>query len=104
MTRSWRSRAIRSRSSYRDSRWASARLAASSSATPAWAAKGATTSACVGGNGGAPDLAHRPARGRGGPLVGGEVGGRYRFSGGEHPPGQGLAGRQDQAARGVRAV
>jgi len=50
------------------------------------------------------DLAHRPARRRGGPLVGGEVGGRDRLSGGEHPSGQRLAGRKDQAARGVGAV
>jgi hypothetical protein len=54
MTRSCRSRAIRSLSSYTRSRSASARLDASSSATPAWAANEATTSAWAGGNGGAP--------------------------------------------------
>ena len=54
MTRSCRSWAIRSLSSYSDSRSASARLAASSSATPAWAANEATTSAWAWGNGGAP--------------------------------------------------
>ena len=51
MTRSCRSRAIRSRSWYTDRRSASARLAASSSATPACAAKEAANDASVGGKG-----------------------------------------------------
>src|SRR6476659_8455726 len=54
MTRSCRSWAIRSLSSRIDRRSASARLASSSSATPAWAANEATTSAWAWGNGAAP--------------------------------------------------
>ena len=49
MTRSCRSRPIRSLSSDSDSRSASTRLAASSSATPAWAANEAATPAGPGG-------------------------------------------------------
>ena len=51
-----------------------------------------------------PDLAHRAAGGLGGALVGGEVGRRHRLAGGQHLAGQGLAGRQHQAAGRVRAV
>ena len=51
-----------------------------------------------------PDLAHRAAGGLGGALVGGEVGRRHRLAGGQHLAGQGVAGRQHQAAGRVRAV
>jgi hypothetical protein len=49
------------------------------------------------------DVAHHAAGGRGGAIVGGEVGGRHRLPGGQHLPRQRLAGREHQAARGVRA-
>jgi hypothetical protein len=93
MTRSCRSRAIRSLSSYSDSRSASARLAASSSATPAWAT-----------NERQPDLAHRVPGSLGGALVGGEVGRRHRLAGDQNAAGQGLAGRQHQAAGRIGAI
>ncbi len=51
-----------------------------------------------------PDVAHRAAGGLGGPLVVGEVGRCHRLARGQHPPGQGLAGRQHQAADRVCAV
>ena len=54
MTRSCRSRAIRSRSWYTNRRSASPRLAASSSATPACAANEAANAASACGNGAAP--------------------------------------------------
>ena len=68
MTRSCKSRAIRSRSSYSDSRSASERRAASSSATPAWAANEAMTSAAAGVTGGPPRRRPTPSTPR--PLPG----------------------------------
>ena len=54
MTRSCRSRAIRSRSAYSATRWAAWRRSASSMPMPAWAAKVATMSAAAGASGGEP--------------------------------------------------
>ena len=128
MTRSCRSRAIRSRSSYSHSRSASARLAASSSATPACAANEATTSAWTWGNGGAPW--RRPTVSTPRTLPGAPSGNTIaapiwliapraaratrsswakssevdRLAAGQHPPGQRLIGRQHQAAGRVGAV
>ena len=127
MTRSCRSRAIRSRSSYTDRRSASARLAASSSAMPACAANEAAKAASACGKGGSPwrrpmvntpraaawraerehyrgpDLAHRGPGRRGSPLVGGEVGARHRLAADQHLPGQRLA-RRDAPGRGLPAA
>jgi hypothetical protein len=51
-----------------------------------------------------PDLAHRRARGPRRPLVVGEIGRDHRLTRGQDLAGQGLAGRQDQAAGGLGAV
>ena len=51
-----------------------------------------------------PNLAHRAAGRRRGPLVGGEVGRRHRLARGQHPAGQRLAGQQHQPADRVGPV
>ncbi len=128
MTRSCRSRAIRSLSWYTERRSASARLAASSSATPACAAKAAANAASACGNGSLPcrrPMVSTPRRLSGAPsgnttagpmwLIAARAEAAARSSpakstlvdgvtGGQHLSGQRLPDREDHSTDGVRAL